>query len=64
VLRGLVIMGRGDEASFFDGLSLNLMMLAKGAEHVVTLESPRGRAWDERIAIHRVAIAAAIEGLA
>lgn len=61
--RGLVIMGRGDEARFFAGLSLNLMMLAEGAEHVVTLESPRSRPWKERIAIHRVAITAAIEAL-
>ena len=58
--RGVVFMS-ADETRYFAGLSYNLFMLERAAENIVTLESPRSRAWGERIAIHRVAIIAAIE---
>jgi hypothetical protein len=53
-----------DEGSYFDGLSFNLRMARLAAEHVATFESPRERPWEERIAIHRVAIVAAINYIA
>jgi hypothetical protein len=60
---GVVVMD-ADESRYFDGLSLNLFMAQQAAEHVVTLESPGRRAWGARIAVHRVAIVAAIDYLA
>lgn len=60
---GLVVMD-GSEARYFDGLSLNLYMVRRSAARVLTLETPRNRAWDERIAIHRVAIVAALDYVA
>lgn len=60
---GVVIMD-ADEGRYFDGLSYNLHMVRRAAEHVVTVESPRGRPWEERIAIHRVAIVAAVDYVA
>jgi hypothetical protein len=60
---GVVIMD-ADEGRFFNGLSHNLHMVRRAAEHVATFESPRGLRWEERVAIHRVAIVAAIDYVA
>lgn len=60
---GVVVMG-DDEARHFDGLSCNLFMLGRSAQRVITLETPRARAWDERLAIHRIAIVAALDYVA
>ncbi len=60
---GVVVMAP-DEGRYFDGLSLNLHMMRRAAEHVVTLETPRKRPWDDRIAMHRVALVAALDYVA
>jgi murein peptide amidase A len=60
---GVVIMD-AHEARYFDGLSYNLYMAERTADHVVTLETPRERPWDERIAMHRIAIVAALDYVA
>jgi murein peptide amidase A len=58
-MEGCIIMD-DDERGYFDGLSLNLRMAHGAAGNVVTLEAPRRRPWDDRIAIHRIAIVSAI----
>lgn len=58
---GIVVMNPEEEAAYYaGGLSYNLFMAQHAARHVVTFETPSRRAWDERIAMHRVAIVAAI----
>jgi hypothetical protein len=58
--RGIVVMD-AHESRYFDGLSYNLFMVGDQiAEHVATLETPSKRRWEERIAMDRVAIVAAI----
>jgi protein MpaA len=61
---GIVVMD-GAEHQYFDGLSLNLRMIrSSAADRVVTLEAPRELPWEERIAIHRIAVVAALDHLA
>ncbi len=61
--RGRVLPDPDAERAFFAGTPYSLYMLRRAARRSLTLESPgRGR-WDERIAMHRVAVVAALERL-
>jgi murein peptide amidase A len=61
---GAVVVDAPRETPTFGGaLPLGLVLLRRAADHALTFESPRGRAWDDRIAIHRVAVVAAIAQL-
>lgn len=61
--RGAVIVDAKAEMRLFAGLPASLLHFRRGAQPV-TIESPRPRSWDERIAIHRVAVVAALTVLA
>lgn len=51
-------------AHFRDGLPYSLYLLRnKVSDHALTFETPRALPWDRRIAIHRVAVVAAIDRL-
>jgi hypothetical protein len=58
--RGRVVADFAAEAKFYPGLPYSLYIGRKAAQRVLTLESPATRTWNERIAIHRVAVVAAI----
>jgi hypothetical protein len=61
--RGAVIVDAKTEMRLFSGLPASLLHFRRGAQPV-TIESPRPRSWDERIAIHRVAVVTALAVLA
>ncbi|MGD1066386.1 MAG: succinylglutamate desuccinylase/aspartoacylase family protein [Vulcanimicrobiaceae bacterium] len=61
--RGAVIVDAKAEMRLFAGLPASLLHFRRGTQPV-TIESPRPRSWDERIAIHRVAVVAALAVLA
>lgn len=60
---GIVVMDPR-ESRYFEGLSYNLFMAGGIADHVATIETPSKRPWEDRIAMDRVAIVAAIGYLA
>ena len=64
--RGRVLVNVGAETQHFGfkGLPLSLFLLRGATRRYVTLETPRRRAWEERIAMHRVAVSAALAGAA
>jgi hypothetical protein len=58
---GAVVVDAVAEAPAFGGrLPLGLVLLRRAARAALTLESPRSRPWDDRIAIQRVAVVAAL----
>jgi hypothetical protein len=61
--RGRVLPDPDAERAFFPGTPYSLYMLRRAARRVLTLESPRVRPWEERIAAHRTAVTAALERL-
>ncbi len=61
--RGRVLPNPDAERAFFAGTPYNLYMLRRAAKRAVTLETPRVRPWDERLAMHRVAVAIAVARL-
>jgi hypothetical protein len=61
--RGSVVMGARAESVFFAGWPLSVYFALRAAAAVVTVESPGTRPWDERIAIHRVAVTTALSRL-
>jgi predicted deacylase len=62
--RGSVVMGaRAESAYFTGGWPVSIYFALRAAAAVVTVESPGTRPWDERIAVHRVAVTAAISRL-
>ena len=61
--RGRVLPNPDAEREFFDGTPLSLHLLRRAAERALTLESPRKRAWNERIAMHRAAVVISIDVL-
>lgn len=61
--RGRVLADFAEEAKYYPGLPYSLYMSKKAAQRVLTLESPATRPWNERIAIHRVAVVAAITAM-
>ena len=61
---GAVVVDAVREAPAFGGaLPLGLVLLRRAAAAALTLESPRSRSWDDRIAIHRLAVVAALAQL-
>lgn len=61
---GAVVVDAPRETPIFGGaLPLGLVLLRRATPHALTFESPRSRPWDDRIAIHRVAVVAAIAQL-
>lgn len=62
--RGRVIPDAKIEVSFQSGLPHSIALLRRGAaKRSLTFESPLRLAWDDRIAIHRVAVLTALEQL-
>jgi hypothetical protein len=59
--RGRVIPDPVAERAFFEGTPYSLHMLRRSTRRALTLESPRPLAWELRIAIHRIAVVAALE---
>jgi hypothetical protein len=60
---GVVRPSSEQEIKALGGLSYNLSLARHAAACVLTLESPVCLAWEERIAIHRIAVKAAIAAL-
>lgn len=58
--RGRVLVNAAAETRLFPGLPLSLYLLRAAARRYVTAETPRRRAWEDRIAMHRIAVAAAL----
>jgi len=56
----ILVDAEGETPAFGGALPLGLVLLRRAARSALTLESPRGRPWDDRIAIHRVAVVAAL----
>jgi protein MpaA len=64
-LPGAVVVDAVRETPAFAGaLPLGLVLVRRAARSALTLESPRQRPWDDRIAIHRVGVVAALARLA
>jgi len=61
--RGHIIPDPAAERAFFDGLAYSLYMLRRAARRALTVESPRTRPWQERLAIHRIAVVTALAEL-
>ena len=59
--RGRVIPDPVAEREFFPGTPYSLHMLRRSTGRALTLESPRPLPWEQRIAIHRIAVVAALE---
>jgi protein MpaA len=59
--RGRVLPDPVAERAFFPGTPYSLHMLRHSTKRALTLESPRPLAWNARIAIHRIAVVAALE---
>jgi len=57
---GRVLVNPGAEIRHFSGLPLSLYLLKANARRYVTFETPRTRPWDERVAMHRIAVVAAL----
>ena len=58
--RGRVLVNAAAEIRHFVGLPLSLYLLSSAAQRYVTMETPRRRAWEDRIAMHRIAVVAAL----
>jgi murein peptide amidase A len=64
LVAGAVVVDAPRETPTFGGaLPLGLVLLRRAAAHALTFESPRERPWADRIAIHRVAVVAALAEL-
>jgi protein MpaA len=62
--RGRVLPDGNAERVFFKGTPYSLYLMRKAARRALTLETPRGRPWNERLAMHRTAVVTALDGLA
>lgn len=60
---GVVRPSAASEIASLGGLSYSLSLARHAAQHVLTFETPLGLPWEDRIAIHRIAVKAAIEAL-
>jgi hypothetical protein len=60
---GLVRPNARAEMAFFKKTPYSMYLLRRAAKRSLTLESPRRLLWDDRIAIHRVAVVTALERL-
>ena len=56
---GRVLVNAPAEIAHFRGLPLSLFMLRRAAKRYVTVETPRCRSWDDRVAMHRIAVVTA-----
>ena len=61
--RGRITADPFQEASAIDGLSYSLLVARNAARHTLTLETPTRDTIERRIAMHRLAVGAAIEAL-
>jgi predicted deacylase len=62
--RGRVLPDVAAELAYFEGLPYSIYLVATGtAKRAMTLESPRSRPWDDRIATHRVAVTTTLTAL-
>jgi len=61
--RGRALPDPAAERAFFDGTPYSLYMLRRAAKRALTFESPRILPWQDRIAMHRLAVVVGIEGL-
>ena len=61
--RGIVYPDPDAERAYFEGSPYSLYLLRRAAKRVLTLETPRRRAWDVRIAMHRTAVVVALDRL-
>jgi hypothetical protein len=59
--RGRVLPDPVAEREFFPGTPYSLYMLRRSTKRALTIESPRPLAWNARIAIHRIAVVAALQ---
>jgi predicted deacylase len=58
---GTVVVDALEESHYFsDGLPMSLFLLRRAAAAALTFETPLQRAWDERIAMHRIAVTTVI----
>ncbi len=63
--RGRVVTGTSKLSRHFEGrLTYSIFMQGRRAARTLTIESARKRPWDERIAMHRVTVVAALAELA
>ncbi len=58
--RGHIRNDPGAERAFFEVTPYSLYLLQKAARYAMTLESPRTRPWEERLAMHRTAVTAVL----
>jgi hypothetical protein len=54
--RGRVLVNAAAETRIFPGLPLSLYLLRSASRRYVTVETPRTRPWEDRIAMHRIAV--------
>lgn len=62
--RGRILNDPDAERKHFDVTPYSIHLLKRAARFALTLESPRRRAWDERIAMHRIAVTTLVATLA
>ncbi len=58
--RGIALVDYERELDVFPGLPSSMALMYRGTPAALTFESPRPRAWEERIAAHRVAVTTAL----
>ena len=58
--RGRVLPDTAAEMTFFDGWPYSLALLRRAARRSLTFETPRRLPWDERLAMHRLAVITAL----
>lgn len=54
--RGLIRNDHDAEREFFDVTPYSIHVLRRAARYALTLESPRTQPWEDRIAMHRIAV--------
>ena len=64
LLRGRILNDPDAERAYFDVTPYSIYLLKRAARFALTLESPRRRPWDDRIAMHRTAVATIVGRLA
>ncbi len=58
--RGRIVADHRTEAAMLGGLSFSLAMVRNAARHALTFETPARVSWETRVAMHAVAIRAAV----
>jgi protein MpaA len=58
--RGRVLPNTAAEMAFFEGWPYSLALLRRAARRSLTFETPRMLPWDERLALHRIAVVTAL----